>query len=267
MKNEYRRPILQINFWCVTIDDLKYIFDFFEKRINEPQHKTIDLNANFVSGNNINSQENPEIFLKELGKRYAEKEELLSIELQITYHSFTSKDDIFKDLFLRLNFDENYSEFEVRACDSDNSLRDWVDGTYEDMKKIKKRMEIEEKYQEFFLDKIKNNLSKSPILKYYLIFDPFGEIKKEIIEEFKFKIKAKQDYKEEQIKKEVVNYVPVITINGNNNFSDIKDSFNNKDNKKIIKNYNNIEKWYMKIIIRIIIALIAGFLLYKFGLN
>jgi hypothetical protein len=246
--NNYKRDILQIPYWCVTINNITEIYNFFNKRLDKP---SIFIECDYKSGNNKICT-NLNQFVDLVSERQKNIDNLVSLKIQFTEGNELEKK--YKDLFLRVNFFDNYSEFEVRAGDFDNSLKDWVAGTYEEMLRIKNKFEMEEKYQKCFLDKV---INKNSLLKYYSIFDPFGEIKKGIIEESKIKPNSVDG---------VVHYAPVITINGDNNFSDIKDSLNIHN-----KNDDNIEKWYHKplgqIILMITGGLILGFFLYKFGWN
>jgi hypothetical protein len=252
MENEYNRPILQISYWCVSINDIKTVFDFFDKRISDSKIKSIDLEADFTSGNSIRVKK-IEDFLNKIKLRVREKENLIRVEMQIFYHDLSHEK--LKDLFLRINFDRNWTEFEVRASDCDGSLKDWVDGTYEEMLRIKNRFEMEKKYRKYFLEKVKN---KNSTLEYYLIFDPFKKIEKQIMEEFDIEEKTKKEYRES---------TPRIVINGNNNFA------NNSNNKFIEKSFNNQatvdnkEKWHQRWWGQIIIVLAGALLVYLLGWN
>ncbi len=178
MRNIYNKDILQISYWCVSLDDMRDIFNFFTQRIPE-QKRNVCLKAKFSLGDSIETY-NINEFLEQFDSK--DKNLLDKLELQISLSKSTSDSFYFKDLFLRADFVDNWVEFEVRASDSDGSLKDWVAGTYDEMKRIKARLEMDQKYRSVFLKKVRN---KDSLLKYYLIFDPIHKIKEEIIEEEK----------------------------------------------------------------------------------
>lgn len=247
--NKYKRA-LRIKYWCVSLDDIKIIYEHLNRRMKECD---INLDAEFVSRNNIHTKD-IKTLLEIIGSRIKEKDDLNKIFL--SFHGQES--NILKILLMSLEFSSDYSSFFLEASDFNGELKDWVAGTYEEFEKMRKQFEIEEKYKDYLNKKyVKKGLD------YPIIFDPFGEIKKEILEQDKIK-------KDEKI--------PIV-INGNNTIPVEERLTTNPGplsklanrNSGLINSHNNIEVWYKtwwgQLIIIILSGLILSFLVYKIGWN
>lgn len=230
--NKYKRNF-RIKYWCVSLVDIKIVYDFISRRIGE---RDINLEAEFVSGNNIYTKD-IEKLLEIIRIRINEKDDLNKVRVSF----YSQESNISKILIMILESGSDYSSFILEASDIDDELKDWVAGTREEFEKINKQFEIEEKYRDYFNKKyVKGGFG------YPIIFDPFGKIKKEIIGQDKIK-------KNEKIQ---------IAINGDNNSGLI-----NSHNKIIHNNEDWYKKWWGQLILMILGGLILSFLIYKIGWN
>ena len=170
MSNKYNKTIKIKDYWCVSLEDIKSIVDVFSSRMKSPMRQ--DLNAIFESGHGLETNDLSE-FINGLSKRYNEKDILNKIE--IYFSSFNkNKTEVDKILMLSFNFQySGYSNINIIAYDDDNSYKDWVLGSLDEIERKINTLEIEDKYKKDYEKYSKDKL----------IFDPDGKIKKEIIKD------------------------------------------------------------------------------------
>lgn len=161
----YRRPEIDIERWFVSFDDLRVFFRFIKERFPENKFKHISVEAVTESGNNPNDVD-IEKLIREIRTRIKAKDRLLAIKVEADFsgHFLDKKDENFgtyKKLSLYISFKEaGYSQISLSASGTNKNLSDWVDGTYEGLKNLKKRFKNE-----------KNTKKK-------VIFDPYGKFEK-----------------------------------------------------------------------------------------
>ena len=141
MKFKYDRPSIKIENWVVTLDDLRHVYDFLKDRFGVEQVR-IELETR--EGNN-REYDNFKELLADVPRLSTDGE--VVTELHISYRAEDKKDwRMFKQAWITLKFGE-YSNayFHIVAGDTDGSYRDWVAGTYEQMKSMAQKFEIKDK--------------------------------------------------------------------------------------------------------------------------
>lgn len=166
MKYEYIRPELQISNWLVKTGDIKRLHDFFCERL---QFKKVEINLETQSGDNRTYEDYPE-FEKDVPRLEANKEIVSAIRI---IERFVDKDDYlkYKQMWIDISFyPQANTSFHVIAGDRNGKFKDWIAGTYEQMKKLKALFEISD---EKFITTLRQEYSP-------IVFDPKGKIEKKI---------------------------------------------------------------------------------------
>lgn len=169
MRYQYKKPRINLNYWIVKSEDIKELYNFFSNRF---PNSNIEINLETASGHN-RTYENFEEYLKDIPKILADSEKITSISIS---ERNTTKIHIYKQIWIQINFGEYCdASFHVISGDTDGSYKDWVEGSYAELNKLKRKFEITNKETIQILNKKYNKI----------IFDPNNEIYTQIKESIK----------------------------------------------------------------------------------
>lgn len=180
MKNRYNRPEITLDYWIVSMEDLQKIYDFFLSRFKTSR---VDIEIDVESGNN-KSYKNFRDFLDDIKRIVSLKEQIKSIKIihselinieEKSLHPISSK-----IIWVEINFVFDKACFNIVGEDNNGIVRDWIAGTYEEMKRLFSSFRVDEN----FIDILKNNYGKKH-RNGVIVFDYDGEIKNRISNEIK----------------------------------------------------------------------------------
>lgn len=129
--NEYRKDRISINSWRVGRKDLLSLYSFFAKRFEK---REIEIHLDSADGNSAVFWK-VEKFLHELEKNIKKNKQVDSI-LFSAGHIWGSNIEKRKSLWIEIRFDTNEADFYIYGQDKDGSLKEWVNNTYEDLRKV-----------------------------------------------------------------------------------------------------------------------------------
>ncbi len=229
MKYTYNKPSIEIKNWFITIKDLKRIYDYLSQRFNNPIRSSIKL----TTGEEINFHSFDD-FEKEINLILENKDKVDSIFII----GQESNDKFNKEVYVMIQFSNFHSAIIYIKTQYDNtSLKDWTEGTYNELSKIAKSCEENDEY-------IEKTFKEKNIT---ILFDPLGNEKSKILELKKIE--------KTEIKPVNINNLQVHLGHGDQIGRD-KIINNNLPDKK------QDETLIKKIIIGIVIAVIGGIVLY-----
>jgi len=164
MINKYTRPRLNITYWCVTKEDLYKIYSFFVDRFED---ENIPIELQTGSGND-KQYDNFKEFSEDVAKLIEDKESIE--EIGIGHRTEDWGERKAKHIWIRINFDQPEASFHIIAEDRDGSYKDWVDGAYEEMRRIVRSFSVDLDFKKALSKKSTKNI----------IFDYYGTIRDEI---------------------------------------------------------------------------------------
>lgn len=170
MKNDYKKPTIEINHWIVSSDDIEKLYNFFVKRFPK---SNIEITLETKEGHTRICETFDE-YSKEVPMIMSNHEVISKIKLGERDEVFGKH--MYKQIWIDINFGE-YSSASIHIIggDIDGTYKDWIEGSYAELNKLKESFEITDEK----ISKILNhNYNK-------IIFDPDGEIHKKIIESLK----------------------------------------------------------------------------------
>ena len=164
MRHQYNKPRIEINYWIVNSKNIKKLYNSFKKRFPK---SVINLNLETESGHN-RIYETFEEYLEDISKIIEECEKVSKISI---LGSERKNMDIYKQAWISINFGKYcHARIHVVGGDTDGSHKDWIEGAYIELKKLKKIFEITDKKTIKILDKDYDKI----------VFDPNEEIKDKI---------------------------------------------------------------------------------------
>lgn len=184
MKHTYNRPRISVKNWLVTKDDLKKIYDFIILRYNVP---SIKFSLETTSGNN-KIYESFKEFEDDIDNLRTLKENVEKIYIGHSLHDdYSSDKSNSTHMWASIEFSDKITYTDTGASfhitgEGDSEIKDWIDGSFEEMKRIAQSLELEDKRM------IK------------LLKSEFGENweKATVVEDFGGEIKNKLKLKEEK---------------------------------------------------------------------
>lgn len=136
MKHTYNRPTISVKNWLVTKDDLKKIYDFLIRRYKVP---SIEFSLETISGNN-KIYESFKEFEDDIDNLRALKENVENIHIG---HSFSDKSN-HTHIWAEIDFSYKGLSFHI-VGNGNPEIKDWIDGSFEEMKRIAQSFELEDK--------------------------------------------------------------------------------------------------------------------------
>lgn len=178
MKNQYNRPTLSVFYWLVNKNDLKKFYTFLEARHNS---KKILFELETKSGNN-REYESFQEFENDIACLESNKEKVELVKIGCSHDDINGRGHI----WVNINFNLQQNNFHIIGNDTTGGKKDWVDGAYEEMQRICKSFEIEDKS---FQIELKNKFGR----KYTenVLVEDFNGLRKVAIEE---EIKEKKSF-------------------------------------------------------------------------
>ncbi len=140
MKHTYERPTISVKNWLVTKDDLKKIYDFIIRRYKVP---SINFSLENTSGNN-KIYESFKEFEDDIDNLRKLKENVESIRISHNFHDYSSDKSNSTHMSASIDFSDKQAYFYIRG-EGDSEIKDWIDGSFEEMKRIAQSLELEDK--------------------------------------------------------------------------------------------------------------------------
>lgn len=167
MKYNYQRTPIDITNWLVNQKDIERIVKFFRLRFSVTE---VPISLETKSGNNRTYETYEELVI-DLPKLNQDKE--IVTKIQIMYRSQGEKNyHHFKQSWISIEFKRGYvTNFFLIAGDTDGSYKDWVEGTYSEINKLKNIFEISDSKK---INIIKGRYNSG------IVFDPDESIKESI---------------------------------------------------------------------------------------
>lgn len=239
MINEYSRSV-PLEYWCVSFEDLKEIYDLFKTRISNGYQK---LEVTFFSGDKISEVEVKPLF-EEILKKEKEKDSVKTL----FFFFLNQRGENSQTLSFNVTVQPPYtyhSSLSVSAKDLNGEFKDWVHGVLSDFEIKKKKFEFEGKDIETFRKYFTHTSNHG-----YILFDFNGKEKEKIT-------------KGDNINKQTSELI-TINIDGDHNFSHNKI----KNTLNLIQNTGNwYQTWWGQLIILIGGGLILAIIVFVLGLN
>ncbi len=164
MKHKYQKPTISIEYWSVTSDQLKKLYNFFNQRFPK---SNIEITLT-TTGQHSRICENFKEYLAEVAKIISNNEVVSKIEI---IEREGSRTHTFKQIWIEISFGKHSSAtIHVIGGDTDGSYKDWIEGAYAELIKLKEIFELKN-------DKVVNILNKEYNK---IIFDPNGKILEKI---------------------------------------------------------------------------------------
>jgi hypothetical protein len=184
MKFKYSRPSVNIRAWLVSKEQLKKVYDFFSRKYNS---EGIDFTLETKSGNNRVYDSFAE-FENDLDEIKSLKEEVRNISIGGGDSDNTGR----THSWLAINFNDSSAIFFILGEDNKSGKRkNWIDGTYEEIKRIAHSFEIESDIKDLFIKEYGKPESYR-IMGSNIIEDFWGEKKERLKEIINNKIKESQ---------------------------------------------------------------------------
>jgi hypothetical protein len=141
MKPTYKRPTIIVKNWLVTKDDLKKINDFLIRRYKV---SSIEFSLTTTSGNN-KIYESFKEFEDDIDNLRTLKENVESIDMGHNFSDYSSDKSNSTNMSASINFSGiGGASFYIRG-EGDSEIKDWIDGSFEEMKRIAQSFELEDK--------------------------------------------------------------------------------------------------------------------------
>lgn len=172
MRNPYTRPTVEIKNWLITENHLKRVHDFIKDRFGVT---TVEIQIIVESGNNKEYSSFKD-FSRYLENLKSSKEVINEIIVSHAEYNFRKSKK--RHIWLSINLQDSYARFSILGEDKDGSVKDWIAGSYEEMQKVAKSLEIED--VDFCRELNKEYGRKSILYKGVIMIDLDGAVKKEI---------------------------------------------------------------------------------------
>lgn len=239
MAKEYNRSV-PLEYWCVSFEDLKEIYDLFKTRISNGYQK---LEVTFSSGDKISEVEIKPLF-GEIVKKEKEKDSVKTLFFFFLSQNGENSQTLSFNATVQPPY-TYHSSLNVSAKDSNGEFKDWVHGVLSDFDIKKKKFELEDKNRETFKKCFTSTSNHG-----YISFDFNGKEKEKITNG-------------DKIDKHNPNLI-TINIDGDHNFSNnkIKNTLNFTQNTE-----NWYQTWWGQLIILIGGGLILAVIVYVLDLN
>jgi len=163
MKNTYSRPNLNINYWLVSKEDLKRIYNYFKKIYGVSTNFSLET----ASGNN-KVYENFSEFENNLDEIKALKEEIQTIHIGGSHEDKTGR----THAWLLINFIDSGATFFIVGEDINGDRKNIIDGIYADLISLSKSLQLTDRA---IIELIDKKFQKSFLKGTYIINDIWSE--------------------------------------------------------------------------------------------
>lgn len=139
MKHTYNRPRISVKNWLVTKDDLKKIYDFLIRRYKVP---SIEFSLKTTSGNN-KIYESFKEFEDDIDNLRTLKENVENIDIGHVFMDLSSDNLNRTHIWMAIDFSHKEADFHITG-EGNPEIKDWIDGSFEEMKRIAQSFELED---------------------------------------------------------------------------------------------------------------------------
>ncbi len=185
MKHTYNRPVIRVKNWLVTKDDLKKIYDFIIQRYKVP---SINISLETISGNN-KIYESFKEFEDDIDNLRTLKENVEVIYISHTLHDYSSDKSNSTHMWASIRFSDKGAYFYIEGA-GDSEIKNWIDGSFEEMKRIAESLELEDKRMiKLLKSEFGENWAKATVVE-----DFGGEIKNKLESKLKEEVSKENWY-------------------------------------------------------------------------
>ncbi len=158
MKHKYKKPTIEIKNWFVSSDHIKRLHEFFTKRFPESD---IEISLETESGH-TRIYETLDEYYEDLPKLIADSEVVSTIQISERESGAMHH---YKQAWIDIGFGKySGAAMHVIGGDTDETNKDWVEGTYTEALKLKDIFEVNDK----------NVLKYFGVDRSQVVFDPEG---------------------------------------------------------------------------------------------
>lgn len=136
MKFNYSRPDIKVDYWLVSKNDLKKVYDFLVKKYSE---NDVSFKLETKAGNNREYDS-----LKEFEDDLDEIKNLNETVTHVSISGAVADESGRTHIWLSIFFDSSIAGFHIIGEDKTGAKKDWIDGAYEEMQRLAQSLEVKD---------------------------------------------------------------------------------------------------------------------------